>query len=173
MTFHVLRAVHILAVVVYLGGGLLMHLSVRRAIRLIPPGQSSIVGAEMGRDFTLISWLSLFAWGASGYWMLFLFGWGDVTSPLTLFISPDRLDTTRGRGLLVMIASWYLLMISALVITFLLRPRLAARLPSGADSNDVEIVSQQMMAAARWIDRLAIANLILATIGFLSGVLYR
>lgn len=168
-----LRAIHILAVVVYLGGGILMHLSLRRAIRLIPPGQSSIVGAEMGRDFTLISWLSLAAWGISGYWMLFLYGWGDLGSPLTLFISPERLETARGQGLLIMIASWYLLMISATVITFVLRPRLTARLSSNADSADIETASQQMVSAATWIDRLAVANLILAVIGFLSGVLYR
>lgn len=150
-----------------------MHLSLRRAIRLIPPGQSSIVGAEMGRDFTVISWLSLAAWGISGYWMLFLYGWGDLGSPLTLFISPDRLDTARGRGLLIMIASWYLLMISASLITFWLRPRLTARLPASADSDDVETASQRMVGAAQWIDRLAVANLILAVIGFLAGVLYR
>lgn len=168
-----LRAIHILAVVVYLGGGILMHLSLRRAIRLIPPGQSSIVGAEMGRDFTVISWLSLAAWGVSGYWMLFLYGWGDLSSPLTLFVDPERLDMARGQGLLIMIASWYLLMISATLITFWLRPRLTARLSTSADSNDIENASQRMIGAAEWIDRLAVANLILAVIGFLAGVLYR
>lgn len=158
---------------VYLGGSLFLHLSLRRAMRLIPPGQASIVGAEVGKDFTVMSWLSLAAWGATGYWMLFRYGWGDGGAALTLFIDPAMLELNRGRGLLVMTASWYLLVVSAAVITFVLRPRLTTRLPPDADSARVERVSERLVGAAGWIDRLAIVNLLLAVTGFLAGVLYR
>lgn len=125
-----LRAVHVLAIIVYLGGGLLLHGQVRRALRLVPPGQASIVGSQVGKDFTIVSWASLALWGISGYWMLFRYGWGDLSSPLTLLISPSGLETSRGTGLLLMISSWYLLVISACVITFILRPRLETKIPS-------------------------------------------
>jgi len=150
-----------------------MHLSLRRAMRRIPPGQASIIGAEVGRDFTIISWLSLSAWGITGYWMLFRYGWGDPISPLTLLVSPAMLGTARGKGILVMVASWYLLIISAAVITFVLRPRLTARLPPSVDTAQVEQAADRIVGAARWIDRLAIANLLLAVIGFFAGVLLR
>lgn len=150
-----------------------MHLSLRKAIKLIPPGQASIVGTEMGKDFTVMSWLSLAAWGFTGYWMLFMYGMGDPAAPRTLFISPAILSTVRGKGLFLMIGSWYLLLISASVITFMLRPRLTTGLPPGADSEEVERVTNRMVMAARQIDRLALANLLLATVGFLAGVLVR
>jgi uncharacterized membrane protein len=79
-----LRAVHVLAIIVYLGGGLLLHGPVRRALRLVPPGQASIVGSQVGKDFTIVSWASLALWGISGYWMLFRY--------ITFILRP-RLET--------------------------------------------------------------------------------
>jgi hypothetical protein len=83
------------------------------------------------------------------------------------------LEHNRGRGLLVMTASWYLLVVSAAIITFVLRPRLATRLPPDADSALVERASERLVGAAGLIDRFAIVNLLLAVTGFLAGVLYR
>jgi len=165
----VLRATHVLAVVVYFGGGIMMHGPIRRALRLVPPGQASILASQVGRDFTLISWASLVAWGVTGYWMLFRYGWGQLSSPHTLFIRQTGFSTSRGFSLLLMLVSWYLLVISACIITFVLRPRLEAKLSAGLDSATTEKATTAMAVAARWIDRLAVANLALTALGFLAG----
>jgi len=166
-----LRAAHVIAVIAYLGGGLLLHGPVRRALRLVPPGQASILASQVGNDFTLVSWGSLLVWGISGYWMLFRYGWGDISSPLTLFLTASAITTSRGAGLFVMILSWYLLLVNAFVISFVLRPRLEKKLAAGVDSAEAARATSLMMAAARWIDRLALANLLLAALGFLAGAL--
>lgn len=166
-----LLTVHVLAVIVYLGGGLLFHGPFRRALKLVPPGQASILGTRVGADFTVMSWGSLAVWGISGYWMLFRFGYGDLSAPLTLLVAPGALATSRGVGLLVMIAVWYLLALSFVIITFVLRPRLLTKVPTGADAAVTELATMRVTNAARWIDLLALANLFLAAIGFLSGAL--
>jgi len=167
-----LRTLHVAAVVVYLGGGILFHGSLRRALKLIPPGQASIIGSKVGSDFTYLSWLSLVAWGVTGYWMLFRFGWGDASAPLTLFIKTSVLDTSRGAWLLVMLMTWYLIMVNASIITFVLRPRLAQRVLAGASADDANEVVETIGDAARRIDGLALANLVLTLIGLISGAIF-
>lgn len=169
----VLRAGHVLAVIVYLGGGLFLHTSFRRGVRLIPPGQAAILGGEVGRHFTWISWGSLLVWGITGNWMLSRFGFFDVSSPVTLFVSPDLLSSAYGIKLFVMIASWYVLVASASVITFLLRPRLTPSLAPSADTAALDSAVARAEFAAVWIDRLALVNLVLATVGFLAGAFLR
>jgi uncharacterized membrane protein len=167
-----LRMAHVAAVVAYLGGGLLLHVSVRRALHAIPPAQGAILGARIGTHFTVLSWIALGVWGITGYLLLARAGMADATSPVTLFVHPAIARTGLGAALLVMIGSWYLLVISASVITFVLRPRLASRLEPSAGPDDVDATTRRITDAARWIDVLALANLVLATAAFVAGKLY-
>lgn len=167
-----LRSAHVAAVVIYLGGGILFHGPLRRALRLIPPGQASIIGTSVGGDFTYLSWLSLALWGSTGYWMLFRYGWGDASAPLTLFINPATLGTSRGVSMLVMLSVWYLIVINATLISLVLRPRLAQRVTADASAEDADRVAETISSAARWVDILALANLFLTTVGLFSGALF-
>jgi len=167
-----LRTVHVLAVVIYLGGGILLHGPLRRALRLIPPGQAAIVGTHVGQGFTYLSWLSLALWGSTGYWMLFRLGWGDPSSPFTLFISPERLGNPHGVSMLVMLSVWYLIVVNASIITFLLRPRLARRVTADADTEAANRVVETISDSARWVDILALTNLLLTVVGLASGALF-
>jgi uncharacterized membrane protein len=167
-----LRMAHVAAVVVYLGGGLFLHVSVRRALHAVPPAQGAILGARIGTHFTVLSWAALVVWGATGYTLLVRAGMADPSSPLTLFVHPAIARTSLGVALLVMIGSWYLLVISAAVITFVLRPRLARRLAPSAGQEQVDTATRQLTSAARWIDVLAIVNLVLAGAAFVAGKLF-
>jgi uncharacterized membrane protein len=167
-----LLALHVLAVVIYLGGGILFHGPLRRALKLIPPGQASIIGAKIGNDFTYLSWLSLALWGVTGYWMLFRFGWADGSSPLTLFVNPTFLNTRAGLSMLIMLITWYLIVINASLISFTYRPKLALRVDAGAGAEDAERVAEVIGKAADRIDVLALANLVLTFIGLLSGAVF-
>jgi uncharacterized membrane protein len=168
----VLRMAHVAAVVVYLGGGLLLHFSVRRALHAVPPAQGAILGERIGSHFTVLSWAALGVWGVSGYLLLFRSGMADFTSPVTLFLHPALVRTGLGIALLVMIGSWYLLLISAMIITFVLRPRFAHRLQPGAGQDAVDAATQRIVRSARWIDVLAVVNLVLAASAFVAGKLY-
>ena len=167
-----LRWLHVVAVVIYVGGGVLLHGPLRRALRLIPPGQASIVGSRVGGDFTTLSWVSLALLGSTGYWMALRYGWGDVSAPLTLLINPRVLHTSRGAAMLVMASAWYLIVISACVITFVLRPRLALRLTPDATADAAKRAVATISRAARWVDVLALANFGLATVALLAGAFF-
>jgi uncharacterized membrane protein len=163
---------HVVAAVTYVGGGLFLHGPLRRALRLIPPGQASIVGARVGEDFTYLSWVSLALLGSTGYWMALRYGWGDASSPLTLWVNPRVLQTTRGAALLVMVCAWYLIVISASVITFVLRPRLALRVTPDATAEAATRAVATISSAARWVDALALVNFGLATLALLAGAFF-
>lgn len=168
----VLVVLHVTAVVVYLGGALLLHLSVRRALRLVPPGQAAALGARLGRDFTWVSWFSLALWGVTGYWLLARGGRADPTAFSSLFIEPAFLEFAPGRALLAMVLAWYLLVANALVITFVLRPRVGRRLGPDASAQASADLTRSISTAATWIDVLAFVNLVITAAGFVVGKLY-
>jgi len=168
----ILHALHIIAVAVYVGGALILHGPLRRALRMIPPGQASIVGSRIGEDFTYLSWISLALLGATGYWMALRYGWGDVSAPFSLWINPLVLQTSKGVAMLVMVSAWYLILIGASVITFVLRPRLRLRVTPDATAETANRAVATISRAARWVDILALANFGLATVALLTGAFF-
>jgi uncharacterized membrane protein len=167
-----LRLAHVSAVVVYLGGGLLLHLSFRRALHLVPPAQAAVLASRVGTHFTIVSWLALAIWGVSGYWLLARSGMADFSSPATLFVHPAITGTGLGWSLLIMIGAWYLLLASAATITFVLRPRLTRRLEPNASEEEAGRMVASIARAARGIDILAMVNLVLATVAFVAAKMY-
>lgn len=167
-----LHALHLVTAVVYAGGSLLLHGPLRRALRMIPPGQASIVGSRVGRDFTYLSWVSLGLLGLTGYWMAFRYGWADVSSPATLWINPLVLQTAKGVAMLVMALAWLLIVISAAIITFVLRPRLSLRVTANATAEAANRTMATISRADAWLDILALANFILATAAVLAGAFF-
>jgi uncharacterized membrane protein len=167
-----LHALHIIAVAIYVGGGVVLHGPLRRALRMIPPGQASIVASRVGRDFTYFSWISLALLGSSGYWMALRYGWGDASAPFTLWINPLALQTSKGVAMLVMASAWYLILISACIITFVLRPRLGIRVTAGATIEASDRAVATILRAAGWLDILALANFGLAIAALLAGAFF-
>jgi uncharacterized membrane protein len=167
-----LHALHLVAVAIYVGGGLMLHGPLRWALRMIPPGQASIVGSRVGGDFTYLSWMSLALLGSTGYWMAMRYGWGDVSAPFTLWINPLVLQTSKGVAMLVMASAWYLIVISASIITFVLRPRLGLRVTPNATVEAANRAVATISRADRWLDILALANFGLATVALLAGAFF-
>ena len=167
-----LHALHLVAVAIYAGGGLMLHGPLRRALRMIPPGQASIVGSRVGRDFTYLSWMSLVLLGLTGYWMAFRYGWADVSALSTLWINPLALQTSKGVAMLVMALAWLIIVISASIITFVLRPRLSLRVTSDATVEAANRAMAMISRADRWLDILALTNFVLATVAVLAGAFF-
>ena len=166
--------VHVAAAIAYVGGGFLLHVSVRRAVARISPGQAAIVSSRIGNDFTIISWIALAAWGITGYWLLDRFGMLVVDSPHTLFIRSAFLRSPTGKATLVMVAAWYVLVANASLITFAFRPRLQRRLAPDADisSEVIDEIQRDILFGARGIGVLALVNLIVAIVAFVAAKLY-
>lgn len=167
-----LHALHLVAVAVYAGGGFMLHGPLRRALRMIPPGQASIVGSRVGRDFTYLSWVSLILLGLTGYWMAFRYGWADVSASSTLWINPLALQTSKGVAMLVMALAWLIIVINASIITFVLRPRLSLRVTSDATAEAANQAVATISRADRWLDILALTNFVLATVAVLAGAFF-
>lgn len=167
-----LHGFHLAAAVVYAGGAFMLHSPLRRALRMIPPGQASIVGSRVGRDFTYLTWVSLVLLGLTGYWMAFRYGWADLSAPTTLWINPLVLQTAKGAAMLIMALAWLIIVISASIITFVLRPRLSLRVTSSATAEAANRAVAAISRADRSLDILALANFILATIAVLAGAFF-
>jgi hypothetical protein len=110
--------------------------------------------------------------GSTGYWMALRYGWGDVSAPLTLLINPRVLHTSRGVAMLVMVSAWYLIVVSASIITFVLRPRLGLRVAPDATVETTNRAVATISHAANWIDVLALVNFGLATLALLAGTFF-
>jgi len=167
-----LHALHIVAAAIYMGGSLILHGPLRRALRMIPPGQASIIGARVGEDFTYLSWMNLVLLGFTGYWMAARYGWGDAAAPFTLWLNPIVLQTLQGVALLVMVFAWFLIVVSASIITFWLRPQLRLRVTPSATVENSNRAVATISRAARWIDVLALTNFALSTIALLMGAFF-
>lgn len=167
-----LHALHIVAVTIYVGGGLFLHGPLRRALRMIPPGQASIVAARVGADFTYLSWVSLAVLGLTGYWMALRYEWADLSAPFTLWINPLVLQTPKGAAMLVMVFAWYLILISACIITFVLRPQVVLRVSPGVTAEASNRALATISRAARWLDILALTNFGLAMLALLAGAFF-
>ena len=74
--------------------------------------------------------------------------------------------------MLVMVSAWYLILISACIITFVLRPRLGLRVTPGATVEAANRAVATISRAARWVDILALANFGLATVALLAGAFF-
>ncbi len=165
----VLVAAHVGALGVYVVTAAWIKLSLLRAQRVIPPAQAAIVGQRVGTDFTVVSWAAFAVTGASGYWLLGRAGLADPASPQTLFVNAHLLDSAYGWKILIMIALWYLLVISSIFLTFVFRPRLTRRLAPTDPPASLERLQQEQASAVRWIDILAWFNLVVALGAFLAG----
>jgi len=116
--------------------------------------------------------MSLALLGSTGYWMAMRYGWGDVSAPFTLWINPLVLQTSKGVAMLVMASAWYLIVISASIITFVLRPRLGLRVTPNATVEAANRAVATISRADRWLDILALANFGLATVALLAGAFF-
>jgi hypothetical protein len=95
-----------------------------------------------------------------------------VSAPSTLWINPLALQTSKGVAMLVMALAWLIIVISAAIITFVLRPQLSLRVTPDATVEAANRTVATISRADRWLDILALTNFVLATVAVLAGAFF-
>ncbi len=152
--------VHILAIVVYLGGTFFMDLLLVPALNRIPPAQAAIVSQQTGEIFAVTAWISLGLIAASGLAFLYLEG----SLRLSLFLSP------YGWVIGAKMFLFLLLVVNGLIMTVGIRPRVNALLPLKATESELKAKQLEMISAASTLNRLIRLNLIIAGVAVILGV---
>ncbi len=155
---------HAVGVSAYLGGALVMEFVLGPAQKAIPPAQAQVMGQKSGDRYLVIAWGALGLIAASGVLRLF------TMSNESILTSRRLIDTTYGRTLLAMMILWGVLVVAGLIMTFVLRPRLAGRMKAQVSAAQVQTRQQQMMQAATWITRITRFDLVVAFVIVLLGV---
>jgi uncharacterized membrane protein len=152
--------VHILAIVIYLGGTFFMDLLLVPALNRIPPAQAAIVSQRTGEIFAVTAWITLGLIAASGLTFLYLSG----SLGLDLFLRPY--------GWLIGAKTFLflLLVVNGLIMTIGIRPRLNAPLPLKTTESELKAKQADMMSAASTLNRLIRLNLIIASVAVILGV---
>lgn len=153
--------VHILAIVVYLGGTFFMDLLLVPALNRIPPAQAAIVSQQTGEIFAVTAWISLGLIAASGLAFLYL----DEGS-----LGPDMFLYPHGWVIGAKTFLFLLLVVNGLIMTFGIRPRVKALLPLKATEPELKAKQADMMSAASTLNRLIRLNLIIASLAVILGV---
>jgi uncharacterized membrane protein len=154
---------HALGIAAYLGGSVVMEFVLGPAQKAIPPAQAQVMGEKTADRFLVLAWSALGVIGASGVLRLF------TMRSESLLAGEDLFSTQYGRTLFVMELLWVALVVNGAVITFVLRPRLKAKLGAGTAAPQVEAGRQRLMQAATWITRLTRVDLAIALVVALLG----
>ena len=154
---------HAIGVATYLGGSIVMELVLGTAQKAIPPAQAQVMGEKTGDRFLVLAWSALGLIGASGVLRLF------TQKSESLLVGDNLFSSTYGRTLFTMELLWLALVANGLVITFVLRPRLKAKMGAAVSAAQVETQRAQLISAATWITRLTRVDLGIALVVALLG----
>jgi uncharacterized membrane protein len=159
----ILTGLHILLAGLFVGSNVFLDFILTPGMELIPPGQAARLGAKVGIDFAIFSWIVLVGLVASGTGLI-LERHVDAEMSHSSFYSSGY-----GVGLMTMMGFWVLLLISATILTFYLRPRVVVKLPYDSTREDVEGGREGAMQAAKWMKILARFNAIASAFVVLVG----
>ncbi len=144
----VLDYVHILAVMIWMGGGIYFFMIVQPSLAGLPPDQAGRLAGGMIKKFTPIAWGSIITIGVVGLLRAFLSG----------FINQSVLmSTTYGNMLLLKMALYVAMVFVAITIT-----RISASMPT--------LQPQEIPATQARIKTLAQTNMVLGLITILIAV---
>lgn len=158
---------HDLGIAVYIGGAVAMEFVLGPAQNSIPPAQAQVMGQKTADRFLWLVWGSLTLIIVTG--VLRLQRMGMIVADWPFFRPPVSWDESYGRTLFVMFLIWCALVVNGVLITFVLRPRLAGKMSAGISAAQVSARQGSRLQAARWIMHLTRADLVLALIAALLG----
>lgn len=155
MLYAVLQALHVLAVVVWVGGMVFAHFFLRpAAAELLPPAQRlPLMTAVLGRFFAAVVGAAVVVLG-TGLWMI-----GRVAK-----------QTVQAGGSFSMPPSWTVMAGLGVLMVLIfghIRVVLYRRLRSAAESQDLPRGAEALDALRRWVG----VNLVLGIVVILSAVL--
>jgi uncharacterized membrane protein len=163
--------VHSIAVAVYIGGAVAMEYVLKPAQRAIPPAQAQVMGQKTADRFLWLVWgalILILLTGALRLQHAGMLGW-----EWPFFYGPLSLFESYGRTVLAMFLIWCVLVVNGLVITFVLRPRLAGRLSARTPASGVAAAQGSKMQAATWVERLTRFDIVAALVAALLGASLR
>ncbi|MBE7518174.1 MAG: CopD family protein [Thermoflexaceae bacterium] len=165
---HIIYAyLHDISIAVYIGGAVAMEFVLGPAQGSIPPAQAQVMGQKTADRFLWLVWGSLSLIIVTAFFRLQHMGY--ITSDWPFFESGLALSEDYGRTIWTMFALWCVLCVNGAIMTFYLRPRLAGRLKAGTTSAGVQASQQAKMEAAKWIERITRADLVIAVFIALLG----
>ncbi len=155
-----LAFLHDVAIATYIGGAVAMEFVLNPAQRTIPPAQAQVMGQKSADRFLWLVWGSLVFIIVTGLLRVWRSGRFD-----------DFFDwgIGYGRTLSAMLLIFILLVINGLLITFVLRPRLAGKMQAGVTAQRVAARQDTQMQAARYVEILTRVDIVLALIAAFLG----
>ncbi len=144
----ILDFIHIVAVMIWMGGGIYFFMIVQPSLAGLPPDQAGRLAGGMVKKFTPIAWGSIITIGVVGLLRAFLSG----------FINQSVLmGTTYGNTLLLKMVTYVVMVLVGIMIT-----RIAATIPT--------LQPQEIPATQARIGTLAKTNMVLGLITILLAV---
>ena len=162
---------HDLAIATYIGGAVAMEYVLGPAQNSIPPAQAQVMGQKTADRFIWLVWGSLGVIIVTA--VLRLEKLGHLAYSWPFFQSSMALTQDYGRTVWVMLALWCVLVANGVIMTFYLRPRLAGKLKAGTTAAGVQASQQAKMEAAKWVERITKADIIIAITIALGGASLR
>lgn len=158
---------HDIALAVYIGGAVAMELVLSPAQKAIPPAQAQVMGQKSADRFLWLVWGSLAVIIVSGALRLWRLGFFQSDFP---FIEDTLgLDVSYGRTFWALFLCWILLVVNGLIITFILRPRLAGRMSSGVTAARAAATQDVKIQAARHVEILTRVDIGIALLAAFFG----
>lgn len=159
----ILVALHMLFAGVFVGSNVFLDFLLTPGLDLIPPGQAARLGEKLGVDFAWLNWACLVGLPVTGLWLLWRFG------PIAQLLHLSFYLTAYGVALLIMMLIWLSLVVTAIILTWYLRPLVIVKLTYDATRQEVEDSRTQAVAAAESMRTYARYNVIVAVINILIG----
>jgi uncharacterized membrane protein len=160
-----LRLIHDIAAAFWIGSVLFNYFLLRPALLLIPAPHAVVVSQRVGTIFLYSGWTALSLLLLSGLGRLYLMG------DLGVLVSFEILVYGHGRSLGLMVIAWLVTVANVAIISFILRPRLIQKLAVSANPSfaDVERRRAAQVTAYRWLERINLINVAVATVALLAG----
>ena len=158
---------HDLAFSVYIGGLVYAEIVLPPAANAIAPAQGMVVRRKAGDLQMIAAWSALFLILITG--ILRLGHMGMLAFPGTFFLKGEVAETSFGQTIFTMFGLWCVLVAIGVVMTFVLRPRLAGKIDPTLSAAEREAKQRQMMSAARWLSILLRLDLAVAVTAAIMG----
>ncbi len=163
--YRILRLIHIYSAIVLVGAIIFNTVILMPALRRISPAQSAVVSQKIGGGLMMLGGSAIVLLGVTGFLRLWLLGMLPAMFSRVAFAMPHL------RWILLMMVTWFGLLITGTLSGIWYRTVLTKKLPYSAGLRDLEVRRAAQEKVALWQERLAYFNLALALLAALGGIL--
>lgn len=124
--------VELLSLATYVGGSFVVELVLAPAQKAIPPSQQQVLGEKIADRLLWLVWPSLGLLLVSAVAQTFPAGTDDV-------LAEGLLSTSYGRTFLAFLVLWAILVVNGIIVTFVLRPKVKARIDPRVGAREAQV----------------------------------